>query len=377
MTHRVSRRKLIQLSLAASAAMLVAAQPAFAQLNLPLKGDAVQLTQEWDKTFPRSNAVEHQKVTFKNRYGITIAADVYVPKNRGQGKLPALAVSGAFGAVKEQSSGVYAQEMAERGFVALAFDPSYTGESSGQPRNVASPDINTEDVMAAVDYLGLLDIVDRNRIGLLGVCGYGGLNLSAAAADKRIKSVASVVMYDMSRLLGQGFQDSYTPEQRAKVLENLSLQRWKDAEAGHPAYASHNVIFDKAGNITRDAVINPVTLPADADPITVEFFDYYRMKRGFHPRSVNSTGAWTITTPMSFMNFPQLTYIKEISPRPVLIVTGEKAHSRYFAETAYQQAAQPKELVIVPGANHVDLYDKQSGKVPFGKLETFFKSSLK
>ncbi|MZG22130.1 alpha/beta hydrolase [Dickeya dianthicola] len=267
--------------------------------------------------------------------------------------------------------------MAERGFVTLAFDPSYTGESSGEPRNIASPDINTEDIMAAVDYLGLLDIVDRNRIGLLGVCGYGGLNLSAAAMDKRIKAVATSVMYDMSRLWGKGFQDSYSPEQRSKVLENMSLQRWKDAEKGQPAYGSHNVSFDKEGNVQRDASILPATLPTNADPITQEFYDYYRTKRGFNPRSVNSNGAWSITTPMPFMNFPQLEHIKEISPRPILIITGEVAHSRYFAETAYEEAAQPKELVIVPGANHVDLYDKQNGKIPFDKLDSFFKSSLK
>ncbi|BCS53630.1 membrane protein [Geobacter sp. SVR] len=377
MNNPISRKKLIQFSLIAGAVMLIGAQSALAALNLPMRGSAVKLTKKWDKTFPKSKAVEHQKVTFKNRYGMTLVADVYVPKKRGTGKLPALAVSGAFGAVKEQSSGFYAQEMAERGFVALAFDPSYTGESGGEPRNIGSPDINTEDVMAAVDYLGLLDIVDRNRIGLLGVCGYGGLNLSAAAVDKRIKAVASSVMYDMSRVYGKGFQDSYTPEQRTKVLENLSLQRWKDAENGKPAYASNDVVFDEKGNVTRASRILPETLPANAHPIVAEFFDYYRTKRGFHPRSINSTGAWSITTPIAFMNFPQLTYIKEISPRPVLIITGEKAHSRYFAETAYQEAAQPKALVIVPNANHVDLYDKQSGKIPFDKITEFFNKNMK
>lgn len=372
-SHRTLRTGMI-----VGMAMLFGSNAAIADLALPMKGDTdVKLIQIWDKTFPLSSAVDHQKVTFKNRYGITLVADVYVPKNHPAGKLLALAVSGAFGAVKEQSSGLYAQEMARRGFVTLAFDPSYTGESSGEPRNIASPDINTEDIMAAVDYLGLLDIVDRQRIGLLGVCGYGGLNLSAAAMDKRIKAVATSVMYDMSRLWGKGFQDSYTPEQRSKVLENMSLQRWKDAENGVPAYESHNVSFDKAGNVVRDKTILPATLQADADPITREFFDYYRTRRGYNPRSVNSAGSWSVTTPMPFMNFAQLDHIKEISPRPVLIITGEKAHSRYFAETAYQQAAQPKELVIVPGANHVDLYDNQSGRIPFDKLDHFFKATLK
>ncbi|MBF4991984.1 alpha/beta hydrolase [Methylophilus sp. QUAN] len=372
------RNSLLQTTLIASMAIAMSSQTALANLSLPLKGDKnVKLTQKWDKTFPQSSLVEHQKVTFKNRFGITLVADVYVPKKRSSGKLQAIAISGPFGAVKEQSSGVYAQELAERGFLTIAFDPSYTGESSGEPRNIASPDINTEDVMAAVDYLGLLDLVDRNKIGLLGVCGWGGLNLSAAAVDKRIKAVATTVMYDMSRILSQGFNDSYTPEQRTKLLENLSYQRWVDAENGKPAYGSHAPSFDKAGNVVRDVRTLPEVLPENAHPITAEFFDYYRTKRGFHQRSPNSAGAWSVTTPISFMNFPQLTYIKEISPRPVLIVTGEVAHSRYFAETAYKEASEPKELVIVPGANHVDLYDKQSGKIPFDKLEAFFKSNLK
>lgn len=372
------RNSLLHTTLIASLAIVLGSQTAFAELSLPMKGDkTVKLIKEWDKTFPQSNLVEHKKVTFKNRFGITLVADVYAPKKHTSGKLPAIAVSGAFGAVKEQSSGLYAQELAERGFVTIAFDPSYTGESSGEPRNIASPDLNTEDIMAAVDYLGLLEFVDRNKIGLLGVCGYGGLNLSASAVDKRIKAVATTVMYDMSRFWSKGFGDSYTPEQRTKVLENLSQQRWVDVENDKPAYASHDVIFDKEGNVTRASRILPETLPDNAHPVVAEFFDYYRTKRGFNPRSVNSAGAWSTTTPISFMNFPQLTYIKEISPRPVLIVTGEVAHSRYFAETAFQEASEPKELVIVPGANHVDLYDKKSGKIPFDKLDNFFKSNLK
>ena len=236
MTTLLSRKKFIQSAIVACTALCVGAPSVLAQTNpASTASTTLKLTQEWDKTFPKSNKVDHQKVTFKNRYGITLAADLYLPKNRGNQRLAALVVGGPFGAVKEQSSGLYAQTMAERGFITLAFDPSYTGESSGEPRNIASFDINTEDIMAAVDYLGLLDIVDRQRIGLLGVCGYGGLNLSAAAMDKRIKAVATSVMYDMSRLWGKGFQDSYTPEQRSKVLENMSLQRWKDAENGVPA----------------------------------------------------------------------------------------------------------------------------------------------
>lgn len=322
-------------------------------------GNAMQLTQDWDKTFKKSDKVDHQKVTFKNRYGITLAADLYLPKSRAGQRLAALAVSGPFGAVKEQSSGLYAQTMAERGFVTLAFDPSYTGESSGEPRNVASPDINTEDFSAAVDFLGLHSSVDRNRIGVIGICGFGGMALSAAAVDKRIKAVATSTMYDISRVVSKGYNDSVTLEQRTKMLEQLGEQRWKDAESGKTSY----------GPMMNEP-------KPDAAKFLLEYAEYYKSKdRGFHPRSLNSNGSWANTMPVSFANFPLLTCIKEISPRPILFIHGEKAHSRYFSETAYAAAAKPKELLIIPNAVHVDLYDRMD-KIPFGRLEQFFNKHL-
>lgn len=340
----------------------------------------VSMVEKWDKTFPQSSKVEHRKVTFPNRYGITLVGDLYLPKDRGQGKLAAIAVSGPFGAVKEQSSGLYAQTLAENGFVTLAFDPSYTGESGGQPRNVASPDINTEDFSAAIDFLGLQNEVDRNRIGILGICGWGGMALNAAAMDTRVKAVATSVMYDMSRAMGHGVgdgKDRYSMADRRAVLQYLNAQRWKDAENGAPAPGGHDIYVDDKGNVTAAGRILPEVLPADPHPVLKEFFDYYRMPRGFHPRSVNSTGAWTATTPLSFMNMPLLSYAGEITI-PTLIVTGENAHSRYFAEDAYKAVgSKEKALVIVPGANHVDLYDNAAGKIPFTRFEQFFDASLK
>ena len=340
----------------------------------------VSMVEKWDKTFPQSSKVEHRKVTFPNRYGITLVGDLYLPKDRGQGKLAAIAVSGPFGAVKEQSSGLYAQTLAENGFVTLAFDPSYTGESGGQPRNVASPDINTEDFSAAIDFLGLQNEVDRNRIGILGICGWGGMALNAAAMDTRVKAVATSVMYDMSRAMGHGVGDGtdrYSTADRRAVLQYLNAQRWKDAENGAPAPGGHDIYVDDKGNVTAAGRILPEVLPADPHPVLKEFFDYYRMPRGFHPRSVNSTGAWTATTPLSFMNMPLLSYAGEITI-PTLIVTGENAHSRYFAEDAYKAVgSKEKALVIVPGANHVDLYDNAAGKIPFTRFEQFFDASLK
>ncbi|WP_024873455.1 alpha/beta hydrolase [Tolumonas lignilytica] len=323
--------------------------------------EPVSMVAQWDKTFPQSNKVEHRKVTFKNRYGITLVGDLYLPRNRADKKLAAIAISGPFGAVKEQSSGLYAQTLAERGFITLAFDPSYTGESGGEPRNVASPDINTEDFSAAVDFLGIQKEIDRNRIGILGICGWGGMALNAVAADTRVKAVATSVMYDMSRVMAKGLFDSMTAEQRHAALDQISQQRWADAESGKPA--------PMPGGL-------PDKLPADANPIIKEFHDYYKVPRGFHPRSVNSNGAWTGTTAHSFMNFPLMSYANEITT-PTLIVTGEKAHSRYFAEDAYKAiGGKNKELVIVPNANHVDLYDNQAGKIPFDKFEQFYKTNL-
>jgi uncharacterized protein len=312
-------------------------------------------------TFKLSDKVTRQKVSFKNRYGITIAGDLYLPKNRGNEPLAALAISGPFGAVKEQSSGLYAQNMAERGFAALAFDPSYTGESGGEPRNVASPDINTEDFSAAVDFLGLQKNVDRNQIGIIGICGWAGMGLNAAAVDKRIKAVAVTSMYNMSRVMASGYYDALTPEQRAETLEQLGQQRWKDAEQGTYAASTNNL---------------PEKLTGKEPQFVVDYFNYYKTARGFHPRSINSNGAWTATNPWSFMNMPLLTYIKEISPRPVLIIAGENAHSRYFSEDAYKAASEPKQLVIIPKAVHVDLYDRVD-IIPFDKLDAFFKDNLK
>jgi uncharacterized protein len=336
---------------------------------------AVQLTQEWDNTFPKSDRVDHQKVTFRNRYGITLAADLYLPKNPPGARLPALAVSGPFGAVKEQVSGLYAQTMAERGFVTLAFDPSYTGESSGEPRNTASPDINTEDFSAAVDFLGLHASVDRNRIGVLGICGFSGMALTAATSDSRIRAVATVSMYDMSRSMSRSHRDNYTKEQRREVIDYLSEQRWADAEAGRHAVGLHEVPFDDRGNIVKGNRILPETLPDKPDPVLAAFFDYYRTPRGFHPRSVNSTTAWTATTPMSFFSLPMYANIEMISPRPILLVAGEKAHSRYYSEDVDEIAPEPKELFIVPGAGHVDLYDRVN-VIPWDKLASFFSRSL-
>ena len=342
--------------------------------------EPVSMVTQWDKTFTQSDKVDHRKVTFKNRYGITLVADLYLPKNRGDAKLAAIALSGPFGAVKEQSSGLYAQTLAERGFVTLAFDPSYTGESGGQPRDVASPDINTEDFSAAVDFLGLQKEVDRNRIGLLGICGWGGMALNAAAGDTRIKAVATSVMYDMSRAMGHGVgdgKDRFSTADRRAVLAYLNEQRWKDEESGTYAHSNHDLYVDDKGNVTAAARTLPEVLPENPHPVLKEFFDYYRVPRGFHARSVNSNGAWTTTMPLSFMNMPLLSYASEISI-PTLIVTGEQAHSRYFAEDAFKAVgSKQKELVVVPGANHVDLYDNQAGKIPFAKFEQFFKTNMK
>ncbi len=356
----LSRRSLGRSALLAAAALTFAAtQPTLAQspASQP-NGATMKLTQTWDKVFPRSAKVDHQKVTFTNRYGIALVGDLYLPKDRGDRRLPAIAVGGPFGAVKEQSSGLYAQTMAERGFVTLAFDPSYTGESGGSPRNVASPDINTEDFSAAIDYLGRHVSVDREQLGILGICGWGGMALNAVAVDKRVKAVAVSTMYDMTRVMSKGYNDSVTLEQRTQTLEQISRQRWEDAASGAPAYGP------------------PMNeLKGGEAQFLVDYHDYYKTPRGFHARSVNSNASWTVTNPLSFMNMPILSYIKEISPRPILFVHGEKAHSRYFSETAFAAAAEPKELVIVPGANHTDLYDKMD-VIPFDRFADFFGRNL-
>ncbi|QIK54695.1 alpha/beta hydrolase [Dysgonomonas sp. HDW5B] len=331
-------------------------------MNNSLSAQSEIVAQQADYyTFQLSDKVTRQKVTFKNRYGITLTGDLYIPKNKGNDTLPALAISGPFGAVKEQSSGLYAQNMAERGFITLAFDPSYTGESGGEPRHVASPDINTEDFSAAVDYLGMHGSVDRNKIGIIGICGFGGFALNAAAVDKRVKALATTSMYDMSRVNANGYFDATTSEQRTKTLEQLSGQRWTDAENGTSALAPKGL---------------PDKIEGNEPQFVKDYFDYYKTKRGFHSRSINSNGSWTVTNVLSFMNMPILTYIKEISPRPMLLIAGENAHSRYFSEDAYKAASEPKELMIIPNAVHVDLYDRLN-VIPFDKLTNFFTENLK
>jgi fermentation-respiration switch protein FrsA (DUF1100 family) len=356
-----SRRNLLKMTGVGIAAACVAplfTTSAAAAAPVSAAQTELKLGTEWDKTFAKSDKVEHKKVSFKNRYGITLAADFYVPKNTSA-KLAAIVVGGPFGAIKEQSSGLYAQIMAERGFITLAFDPSFTGESGGEPRHVASPDINTEDFSAAVDFIGLLPNVDRDRIGILGICGWGGMALNAAAVDKRIKAVVASTMYDMTRVMSKGYNDSVTREQRTKTLEQLSQQRWKDAEQGKPELGP---LFNE--------------LKGGEPQFMVDYAGYYKSRdRGFHPRAINSNSSFTITNPLSFMNMPLLSYINEISPRPMLLVHGEKAHSRYFAETAYAAAAQPKELMIIKGATHIDLYDRLD-VIPFDKMTSFFQQHL-
>ena len=325
-----------------------------------MQTEKLELTQEWDKTFPQDTRVDHEKVTFVNRYGITLAADLYKPKGV-QCKLSAIAVSGPFGAVKEQASGLYAQEMATRGFLAIAFDPSFTGESGGQPRRVASPDINTEDFCAAVDYLSCRDDVDPERIGIIGICGFGGMAINAAALDPRIKATAAMTMYDVSRVTREGyFGSSDSKEARDEQRRTWAAQRTADYKAGE---------YTRAGG-----VVDP--LPDDAPQFVRDYHDYYKTSRGFHDRSGNSTDGWNATGTISFMNQPLLAMAGEIDT-PVLLVHGEKAHSRYFSEGAFAQLkGDNKELMIIPGANHVDLYDNRSA-IPFDRLEAFFDNSLR
>lgn len=376
-THS-SRRNFLQTSVATGLTFATSSTTAIAQSSSVLNTGAnnMQLTQEWDKTFPRNSQVDYQKVAFVNRYGITLVGDLYTPINMGSAKLPAIILSGPFRAVKEQSAGLHAQTLAARGFVTLAFDSSFTGESGGNVRNVASPDIYTEDFSAAVDFIGLQRFVDRDRIGVLAICGLTGMALTAASSDSRIKAVATTAMYDMSRSMSKGHHDYYTQEQRQQVVDYLSQQRWVDAENGTFATGLHEVSFDENGNIVKASRMFPDTLPVDADPVTTIFFDYYKMPRGFHPRSINSTTSWTATTPMSFFSFSLMDNIKLISPRSILLVTGDKAHSRYYSEDVYQAAAEPKELLVISDADHVDLYDNLE-KIPFDKFEQFFKENLK
>ena len=320
--------------------------------------ERLNLTAEWDKTFPQSDNVEHSKVTFTNRYGITLAADLYRPKG-ATGKLPAIAVSGPFGAVKEQSSGLYAQTMAERGFLTIAFDPSFTGESDGEPRYVASPDINTEDFCAAVDFLATNDAVDPERIGIIGICGWGGLAVNAAAIDTRIKATVASTMYDMSRVNARGYFDSMDADARYELRRQLNAQRTADARNGS---------YERAGG-----VVDP--LPEDAPQFVKDYYDYYKTPRGYHVRSLNSNDGWNKTSALSFINMPLLSYAGEIRSA-VLLVHGEKAHSRYFSEDTFKMLqGQNKQLMIIPDASHVDLYDR-TDIIPFDAITEFFRKTM-
>ena len=326
--------------------------------------EEMNLVQEWDKTFPKSEKVNHRKVTFHNRFGITLVADLYEPKEY-EGKLPAIAVCGPFGAVKEQASGLYAQIMAERGYLSIAFDPSYTGESSGTPRYVASPDINTEDFSAAVDFLSVQDNVDSEKIGIIGICGWGGLALNASSIDTRIKATVCSTMYNMSRVNHNGYFDSTTEDELYELKKTLNAQRIEDYKKGE---------YSLGGG-----VVDP--LPEDAPFYVKDYYDYYKTPRGYHKRSLNSNGGWNMTSSLSFINTPQHTFTGEIR-NAVLIIHGEKAHSCYFSKDAYNDMikngkyTENKELMIIPDAVHTDLYDR-TDIIPFDKIDSFFKENLK
>jgi fermentation-respiration switch protein FrsA (DUF1100 family) len=345
------------------------------KVRIKMENEKLELTQEWDKTFEKSDKVDHKKVTFHNRYGITLAADMYTPKsdftgvtgkNTEQKKLPAIAVSGPFGAVKEQSSGLYAQHMAERGFFTIAFDPSFTGESGGQPRRVASPDINTEDFQAAVDFLSVQENVDPEKIGIIGICGWGGVALNAAAIDTRIKATVTSTMYNMSRVNANGYFDSADNEEaRFEMKKNLNNKRTEEYRNGS---------YSRAGG-----VVDP--LPEDAPFFVKDYYDYYKTARGYHVRSGNSTDGWNMTGTMSFINQPICQYNNEIR-NAVLMIHGEKAHSCYFSKDEYEKMitnskyTSNKELMIIPGAVHTDLYDDKAGVIPYDKMEEFFRKYL-
>ena len=322
--------------------------------------ETLELTTEWDKVFPQSDRVEHGKITFRNRFGVTLAADLYIPKNVS-GRLPAIAMSGPYGAVKEQASGLYAQTLAERGFLTIAFDPSFTGESGGQPRGVSSPDINTEDFCAAVDYLSTRDDVNPERIGILGVCGFGGFAVNAAAIDTRIKATVAVTMYDMTRVTAKGYYDADdNADARYEMKKRLNAQRTEDYRNGTCAHAGGN----------------PEVAPADAPQFLKDYVDFYKTKRGYHARSLGSNEGFTVTSALSLINMPIMAYAGEIRSA-VLLVHGEKAHSRYFSEDTFKKLnGDNKELLIVPGAVHTDLYD-HTDVIPFDRIESFYREYLK
>ena len=334
----------------------------------------IKLTQEWDKVFPQSDKVDHKKITFHNRYGITLVADMYTPKNTDGQKLAALAVAGPFGAVKEQVSGLYAQTMAERGFLTIAFDPSFTGESLGEPRFTASPDINTEDFLAAVDFMSVQDNVDAEKIGIIGICGWGGMAVNAAALDPRIKATVASTMYDMTRVTANGYFDADdSKEKRDAQRATLAAQRTDDYKSG---------TYKRSGGVPA-----PETLPADAPQFLKDYADFYKTKRGYHKRSGGSNDGWNATGCQSFLNQPLLCYAHEIS-NPVLLIHGENAHSRYFSETAFEKMTGKKcegksmkdgnkEIYIVANAVHTDLYDNKNAKIPWDKIEEFLKENVR
>jgi len=339
-------------------ALATLAVPATAQTDKHME-EKLNMTQEWDKVFPRSENVKHEKISFQNRYGITLVADLYIPKS-ATGTLPALAVSGPFGAVKEQSSGLYAQTLAERGFLTIAFDPSFTGESGGEPRYVASPDINTEDFCAAVDYLSTRADVDPARIGILGICGWGGMALNAAAIDTRIKATVTSTMYDMSRVNARGYFDTMDADARYELKKQLNAQRIEDFRNG--SYARAGGVID--------------SLPADATQFVKDYYAYYKTPRGYHARSLNSNDGWNKTSSLSFINMPILAFSDEIRSA-VLMIHGEKAHSRYFSEDAFKRLrGDNKQLLIIDDANHTDLYDNFE-KIPFDKIVDFYNTFLR
>ena len=353
---------LIKLCLTAAVCPVGTSVPAQENIikNETFMEEKLNLTQEWDKVFPKSDKVNHSKITFHNRYGVTLAADLYTPKD-AEGKLAAIAVCGPFGAVKEQASGLYAQTLAERGFLTIAFDPSFTGESGGWPRYVASPDINTEDFCAAVDYLSTHPGVDPERIGIIGICGWGGFALNAAAIDTRIKATVASTMYDMCRVTANGyFEAANNPDDRHALRRQLNAQRTEDYKSGSYALAG--------------GVADP--LPADAPQFVKDYYAYYKTPRGYHERSLNSNNGWNKTSALSLLNMPILAYADEIRSA-VLVIHGENAHSRYFGEDAFKKLqGANKELLIVPGASHTDLYDNMD-KIPFDKMERFFNTYLK
>ncbi len=320
------------------------------------------IAQNRERTFDLSDDVTVEKVTYKNRYGIEVSAEMYTSKTLDRSKRhPAIIIGTPYGGVKEQGAGIYAMTLARRGFVTLAFDESFNGESGGEPRHVSSPDIFVEDFSAGVDFIGTRPFVDRNRIGVIGICGSGGFAVTAAQVDKRIKAVVTASMYDMSRVNHYGWEDSMSKEEYDKMLDRLGEQRWEDFENGEPQY------IPSFPEEVTDSV------PAGLDPISSEFWEYYAMERGHNPRA---RGGFTTTSNMAFINFPLMNYIETISPRPILFIIGENAHSRYFSEDAYRRAAEPKELYIVPGARHIDLYDR-TDMIPFDKIESFFREYLK